>query len=58
MAKNKFGYSGMREADRIESAARVLKEFAQIKREKPLLKAARQYLKQEIKDSQKTLQTT
>ena len=58
MAKNKFGYPEQREADRVESAARVLKEFAQIKREKPLLKAAREYLKQEIKDSQKTLQTT
>ena len=58
MAKsNKFGYPGQREADRIESAARVLKEFAQVKREKPLLKAARAHLKQEIKDSQKVLKT-
>lgn len=41
----------------IESAARSLKEFAKIKRDKPLLKAARAYLKQEIADSQKVLKT-
>jgi len=42
----------------IEGAARTLKEFAKIKRDKPLLKAARAYLKQEIADSQKVLKTT
>lgn len=41
----------------IEGAARSLKEFAKIKRDKPLLKAARAYLKQEIIDSQKVLKT-
>jgi len=35
----------------IESAARTLKEFARIKRDKPMLKAARAFLKQEIADS-------
>ena len=58
MGRNKFGYPGQREADRAESAATVLKEFAMIKREPKLLKAARAYLKQEIKDSQKALKTT
>ena len=48
----------MREQDRVESAARVLKDFAQIKREPKLLKAARAQLRQEIKDSQKELRET
>lgn len=42
----------------IEDAARTLKKFASIKRDKELLKAARAYLKQEIADSQKVLKTT
>lgn len=58
MARNKFGYPGQREADRAESAARVLKDLAMIRREPKLLKAARAFLKQEIKDSQKVLKTT
>jgi len=41
----------------IEDAARALKNFASIKRDKDLLKAARAYLKQEIADSQKVLKT-
>lgn len=41
----------------IESAARTLKDFAKMRRDKPLLKAARAYLKQEIADSQKVLKT-
>ena len=39
----------------IESAARTLKEFARIRRDKPMLKAARAYLKQEIADSKKAM---
>ena len=35
----------------IQSAANTLKEFARIRRDKPMLKAARAYLKQEIADS-------
>ena len=42
----------------IEGAARALKKFASIKRDKELMKAARAYLKQEIADSQKVLKTT
>ena len=42
----------------IEAAARTLKDFAKLKRDKPMLKAARAYLKQEISDSQKVLKTT
>ena len=37
----------------IESAAKTLKDFARIRRDKPMLKAARAYLKQEIADSKK-----
>ncbi len=58
MAMNKFGFPGMREQDRIESAARVLKEFAQVKKEPKLFQAARSHLKQEVKDNQKILKTT
>ncbi len=39
----------------IESAASTLKEFARIKRDKPLLKAARADLKQQIADSKKAM---
>ena len=39
----------------IESAARTLKDFARIKRDKPLLKAARAQLRQEIADSKKAM---
>ena len=39
----------------ISSAASTLKEFAKIRRDKPLLKAARAYLKQEIADSKKAM---
>jgi hypothetical protein len=44
----------------IENAARTLKEFAKLNRKenKSLLQAARQYLKDEIADSQKTLKQT
>lgn len=42
----------------IEDAALTLKSFARIKRDKPLLKAAREYLKKEIADSKKILKTT
>lgn len=42
----------------IEDAARTLKNFAKLKRDKELLKAAREYLKKEIADSQKVLKTT
>ncbi len=41
----------------IESAARTLKDFARIKRDKPMLMAARAYLKQEIEDSKKAIKT-
>lgn len=37
----------------IESAAQTLKDFVRVKRDKPMLKAARAYLKQEIADSKK-----
>jgi len=45
---------------KIESAARTLKEYAKLKREEnsDLLKAARQYLKEEVADSNKTLKET
>lgn len=39
----------------IEAAARTLKDFARIRRDKPMLKAARAYLKQEIADSKKAM---
>ena len=39
----------------IESAARTLKDFARIKRDTPMLKAARAYLKMEIADSKKAM---
>ena len=35
----------------IQRAAGTLKDFARIKRDKPMLKAVRAYLKQEIADS-------
>jgi len=43
-----------------EEAARTLKQYAKLKRKKnsALLKAARQYLKEEIADSKKTLADT
>ncbi|MCH8121177.1 MAG: hypothetical protein IIC00_15825 [Planctomycetes bacterium] len=37
----------------ISSAADTLKDFARIRRDKPMLKAARAFLKQEIADSKK-----
>jgi hypothetical protein len=45
---------------RIESAARTLKDYAKLKRKEntALLKAAREYLKEEIADSKKTLNET
>jgi hypothetical protein len=45
---------------RIEDAARTLKGFAKLKRKenKALLNAARDYLKQEMSDSKKTLDMT
>jgi len=45
---------------KIESAARTLKEFAKLKRKEnsALRKAARQYLKEEVEDSKKTLAET
>lgn len=45
---------------RIEDAARTLKRYAELKRKdnSALLKAARDYLKQEIADSQKVLKST
>ena len=57
MAHNKFGFPGMSKEDRVDSAARTLKEFAQIKSEPELMKAARSQLKQEIKDNEKLLKT-
>ena len=44
----------------IEGAARTLKEYAKLlrKENKPLLNAARKYLKDEIADSEKTLDQT
>ncbi len=39
----------------IEGAASTLKEFARVKRDKPLLKAARAELKQQITDSKKAM---
>jgi hypothetical protein len=39
----------------IEDAARTLKSYAKLKRDKELLKAARAYLIQEIADSKKVL---
>jgi len=56
--------SGLVETDKqqelrwkIESAATTLKDFAKLKRDKKLLKAARAFLKQEIADAQKVLKT-
>ena len=45
---------------KIESAAMTLKDYAKLKRKdnSALLKAARQYLKEEIEDSKKTLKDT
>lgn len=45
---------------KIESAASTLKQYAKLKRKEnsTLLKAAREYLKEEIADSQKTLKQT
>lgn len=42
----------------IEDAARTLKDYAKLLRNKTLLKEARAYLKKEIADSQKVLKTT
>jgi len=42
----------------IEDDARTLKNFAKLKRNKKRLNAAREYLKKEIADSKKVLQTT
>ena len=42
----------------IEDAARTMKAFAKLKRDQPLLRAAREYLRKEIADSKKVLQTT
>lgn len=42
----------------IEDAARTLKNYAKLKRDKELLKGARAYLKREIADSKKVLNTT
>lgn len=42
----------------IESAATTLKEFFRIKADKPLLKAARAELKQQIADSKAALKTS
>ena len=39
----------------IESAARTLKEFARIKKDKPLMKAARAELKKEVADAKKAI---
>ena len=39
----------------IDSAASTLKEFARIKKDKPLLAAARKELKRQIADSQKAM---
>lgn len=39
----------------IENAARALKEFARIKRDKDLLKAARVELKRELADTKKAM---
>lgn len=39
----------------ISDAAMTLKSFARIKRDKPMLKAARAYLKQENADSKKAM---
>jgi len=41
----------------IEDAARTLKDFARIKKDKPLLKAAREELKREIDFAQKAIKT-
>lgn len=42
----------------IEDAARTLKQFAALRRDKPLMKAARKLLRQEIADSKKVLSQT
>ena len=44
----------------IEDAARTMKQYAKLKRKdnSALMKAAREYLKEEITDSQKTLKET
>ena len=39
----------------IQRAAQTLKDFARIKRDKPMMKAARAYLKMEIADSKKAM---
>lgn len=39
----------------IDNAAHTLKEFTRIKKDKPLMKAARAELKKEITDSKKAL---
>jgi len=41
----------------IEDAARTLKSYAKLRRDKPLLKAARAFLRQEIADSKNVLKT-
>lgn len=58
MAKSEL--AGLKGDDRkwkIEDAARTLKSFAKLKRDPELLKAAREELKREIKDSQNVLKT-
>lgn len=58
MAKKFESLKGEERWWEVENAARTMKEFAKIRRDKPLLKAARAYLKQEIEDSRKILKTT
>lgn len=60
MAKSELTESAKQEERRwkIESAASTLKEFAKLKRDKKLLKEARDFLKQEIADAKKVLKTT
>lgn len=46
---------GMDRQFTVESAARTLKEFARIKRDKDLMKAARAELKKELADTKKAM---
>jgi hypothetical protein len=57
MAKKLDTVKGMDREWMIESAARTLKEFAKVKRDKALLKAAKAYLKKEIADAQTAIKS-
>jgi len=59
MAKSELTETAKQEDRRwkIESAARTLKDFAKLKRDKKLLKEAQDFLRQEIADAKKVLKS-